>query len=95
MVGKGVASPADTPEPCCRYLRMTNPDLTDRIILQGRALVRAIEALGTIQPSGPFERALARLRPTVAAAPSCVGGEILSASEAIRDKRPALWLTDN
>jgi hypothetical protein len=36
-------------------------DLPDRIILQGRALVRAIEALGTIQPSGPFERALARL----------------------------------
>jgi hypothetical protein len=36
-------------------------DLTDRIIAQGRALVRAIEALGTIQPSGPFERALARL----------------------------------
>jgi hypothetical protein len=28
-------------------------DLTDRIIAQGRALVRAIEALGTIQLSGP------------------------------------------
>jgi hypothetical protein len=40
---------------------MTNIELTDRIILQGRALVHAIEALGTIQPSGPFERALARL----------------------------------
>jgi hypothetical protein len=40
---------------------MTNPQLTDRIILQDRALVRAIEALGTIEPSGPFERALARL----------------------------------
>jgi len=37
----------------------SNP--TDRIILQGRALVRAIEALGTIKPTGPFERALARL----------------------------------
>ena len=35
--------------------------LTDRILLQGRALVRAIEAMGTIQPFGPFERALARL----------------------------------
>ena len=35
--------------------------LTDRIIRQGRALVRAIEALGTIQPTGPFELALARL----------------------------------
>jgi hypothetical protein len=59
------------------------------------AFVRAIEALSTIQPSGPFERALARLRPIVPAAPSCVGDEILSASEAIRDKRPAPWLTDN
>ena len=38
---------------------MTNPDLTDLIITQGRALVRAIEALGTIEPSGWFERALA------------------------------------
>jgi hypothetical protein len=28
---------------------------------QARALVRAIEALGTIQPTGPAERALARL----------------------------------
>jgi hypothetical protein len=36
-------------------------DLTNRIIAPGRALVRAIETLGTIQPSGPFERALARL----------------------------------
>jgi len=40
---------------------MTNPDQTDRLISQGRALVRAIEALGTIKPTGPFERALARL----------------------------------
>jgi hypothetical protein len=40
---------------------MTGPDLTDRIILQGRALVRAIEGLSTIEPTGPFERALARL----------------------------------
>jgi hypothetical protein len=40
---------------------MTTPAATDRILTQGRALVRAIEALGTIQPSGPVERALARL----------------------------------
>jgi hypothetical protein len=54
-------------------------DLTDRIIAQGRALVRAIEALGAIWPTGPFERALARLlvaaykrrlRGIVAAAPA-------------------------
>jgi hypothetical protein len=36
-------------------------DLADRILRQGKALVHAIEALGTVQPSGPFERALARL----------------------------------
>jgi hypothetical protein len=41
---------------------MTNPQLTDRILRQGRALVRAIEAMDTIEPSGPLERALARLR---------------------------------
>jgi hypothetical protein len=38
---------------------MTAPELTNRIIAQRRALVRAIEALGTIEPTGPF--ALARL----------------------------------
>jgi hypothetical protein len=61
MVGGLVAHPTATPEPCCRYLRVTIPDPTDRIIAQGRAFVRAIEALGTIEPTGPFERALARL----------------------------------
>ena len=40
---------------------MTSPLLADRTITQGKALVRAIEALGTIEPTGPFERALARL----------------------------------
>jgi hypothetical protein len=38
---------------------MTDPELTDRIIAQGRALVRAIKAPGTIQPREPFDRALA------------------------------------
>jgi hypothetical protein len=65
-------------------------DLTNRIITQGRALVRAIEALGTIQPTGPFERALARLlraaykrrlRAIVAAAPTWVSEGMLSTSE--------------
>jgi hypothetical protein len=37
------------------------PALTARILRQGKALVRAIEALGTIDPSGPVERAVARL----------------------------------
>jgi hypothetical protein len=50
-----------TPEPCCRYLQVAIPNPTDRILRQGRARVRAIEALGTIEPTGPFERTLARL----------------------------------
>jgi len=37
------------------------PTPTYRIITRGKALVRAIEALGTIEPTGPFECALARL----------------------------------
>ena len=40
---------------------MISPELTDRIISQDRALVRAIEALGTIEPTGPLERLLAGL----------------------------------
>jgi hypothetical protein len=40
---------------------MTNPAPTDRIISQGHTLVRAIEALGTIEPSVPFERPLMQL----------------------------------
>jgi hypothetical protein len=49
---------------------------------QGKALVRAIEALGTIEPTGPTERVLAglllagykrRLRAIVEAAPSWRG----------------------
>jgi hypothetical protein len=36
---------------------MADHALTDRILRQGRALVRAIEALGTTQSSEPFERA--------------------------------------
>jgi len=51
MVGGAVAHPAATPEPCCRYLPMTNSKLTDRTITQGRTFVRAIEALGIIQRS--------------------------------------------
>ena len=61
MVGGVIAHPAATPEPCCRYLQVTNRVLIDHILAQGKGLVRAIEALGTIEPTGSFERALARL----------------------------------
>jgi hypothetical protein len=69
---------------------MTDPELTDRIISQGPALVRAIEALGTIEPTGPFECVLARLlmaackrrlRTIVKVVPTWVSEEILSTSE--------------
>jgi hypothetical protein len=33
-----------------------NPNPTDQIIAQGRALVRAMEALEVIEPSGRFHR---------------------------------------
>ena len=83
---------------------MTDHKLTDRIITQGCTLVRAIEALGTIEPSGPVERALARLllaaykrrlRSIVEVAPDWVSEEILSASERIGDDRAVLWMSEN
>jgi hypothetical protein len=67
-----------------------NSNSTDQIIAQGRALVRAIEALNFIEPSDYFERHIARLlaaayerrlEEIVAAAPAWVGEEILSARE--------------
>jgi hypothetical protein len=86
------------------FSRVTIPDRTDRIRAQGRALVRTIEALGTIEPSGPFERALARLlvaaykrrlRAIVKVVPTWVSEQILSASEHIRDDRAVLWMSEN
>jgi hypothetical protein len=80
------------------------PERTDHIIQQGRALVRAIEALGTIESSGPFERLIAglllaaykrRLRGIVEEVPSWMTERILSASERIDDKRMVLWMSDN
>jgi hypothetical protein len=64
----------------------TNP--TDQIIAQGRALVRAIEAMDVITPTSRFEhwqmRLLQaaykyRLRGLIKAAPAWVAEEILSA----------------
>ena len=83
---------------------MNEPQTTERIIAQGKALVRAIEALGTIESSDQLERALARLlmaaykrrlRAIVANAPSWVTEEILSASENISDQRAMLWMSEN
>ena len=69
---------------------MNNPELTDDVIEQGCALVRAIEALSTIEPSGWFERWQVRLlvaaykhrlREIIKVVPSWVAEEILGASE--------------
>jgi len=40
---------------------MNDPELTNCLTAQGCVLVRTIEALSTIEPSGPFEWALTRL----------------------------------
>ena len=47
-------------------------EVADRVIRQGRALVRAIEALETIEPTGPFGRAIAGL--LMAAYKRCLRG---------------------
>jgi hypothetical protein len=74
------------------------------VLRQGKALVRAIEALETIEPTGPLERAMVwvllqayqrRLRGIVVLAPDWVGEEILGASQRIGDDRPAVWLSEN
>ena len=79
-------------------------DQTERILEQGKALVRAIEALDTIDPTGPLEQAMVwlllkayrrRLRAIVGAAPAWVSEEILSASQKISADRPAVWLSEN
>jgi len=78
--------------------------LADCIIRQGRALVRAIESLTPIDPSGLFERAIAgllvtaykrRLQGIVELVTGWVAEEILIASERIADDRAALWMSEN
>ena len=68
---------------------MTDTSLTDRIIRQGHALVRAIEGIGAIEPTGWLERQLARLllaiykrrlRALFATAPPWVSEKVLNAS---------------
>jgi len=83
---------------------MHDPNHTDRTLQQGKALVRAIEALETIEPTGPIESAITwlllkayrrRLRAMVGTAPAWVSEEILSASERIGDDRVVLWMSKN
>jgi len=71
-----------------------NLNSTDQIIAQGRALVRAIEALNVIEPSDYFEGHIAellaaayerRLEEILAAAPTWVGEKILSARSRCSD----------
>lgn len=70
----------------------------------GPGLVRAIEALKTIEPTGPIERVQAwfllqayrrRLRAIVAAAPGWLAEEILSGSQAVGEDRAAVWMSEN
>ena len=77
---------------------MTDPNVTETVIDQGKALVRAIE------PTGPFKRAIAgllltgykrRLRALVAVLPGWVTEEILSASQHIGKDRAAVWFGEN
>jgi hypothetical protein len=77
---------------------------TERVLEQGRALVRAIEALDTIEPTSPIERAamwflirayMLRLRGLVATAPVSVAGEILSESQYIDEDRAAVWMSES
>jgi hypothetical protein len=77
---------------------------TERVLQQGKALVRAIEALETIEPAGPIERVQAwfllqayrrRLRAILEAAPDWVVEEILSANQRIGDDRPRVWFSQD
>ena len=79
---------------------LADPEGADRVISQGRALVRAIEAPATIEPSDDSERASARLlmrdrkrrlRAVIAADPPRVDEGTLGASEGIPDPRAALF----
>ena len=84
--------------------RIADSNLTDRVIAQSRAQVRAIEGGTEIEPSGWFERFIAglllaaykrRLRGIIGEAPTWVGEEILSASQRIGSDRAVLWMSEN
>lgn len=67
-------------------------EISECVIEQGRALVHAIEGLRVVEPSGRFEGVTAclllgayrrELKMIIAAAPTRVGGRILSAAEGV------------
>jgi hypothetical protein len=79
---------------------MNESEPTERILEQGQALVLAIEALETIEPTGPIERVQVwfllqayrrRLRRLIELVPDWLAEEILSASQRIGDDRPPMW----
>lgn len=81
---------------------MTRVQLTDSTIAQARELVRAIQALDSVECLDPFERAVAelfqaaykrRLMEMVEAVPSWMADEIRSASQHIDDGPAPLWVT--
>ena len=83
---------------------MSSPELDDGIIAQGCALVRAVEALDTIESDDPFERMVAelfraayerRLMEIVGAAPSWVAEEILGAFEHIDGHLATSWMDNH
>ena len=79
-------------------------ETADRIIRQGRTLVRAIEGLSEVDPTGPIERLMIRmlldsykqrLQALVAALPAWAVEKILSAGEHVGDDRAVVWVSRN
>ena len=79
-------------------------ETADRIIRQGRALVKAIEGLSEVDPGGPIERLMIRmlldsykqrLRALIGALPAWAVEKILSAGESVGDDRAAVWVSRN
>ena len=76
------------------------PDDAARLIRQGRALVRAIEALQIIEPSDDSERASThllvkayklRLREIIGTAPTWIGNRIFEALQSFPDRKAVLF----
>jgi hypothetical protein len=79
-------------------------ETADRIIRQGRALVKAIEGLSEVDPGGLIERLMIRmlldsykqrLQALTAALPAWAVEKILSVSEYVGDDRAAAWMSRN